>query len=331
MRLVYVIVALLAVLVGATGIRANAAATLSAGVSLKSGQYTPAVGTNDRHVRSQLLAREDAIRVAQANTLDWQVTTGSPSVAPFKWTGLLARRIDDKQSSLCTAQFIKSNILLTAGHCLVDLTSGLPLAAIDPSKITFLLQYQEGLASQTFNAVCAGANPQWTLPSNYNSMSDSDKEAAQYVAIQHDFGMILVDGTSLTGAMEYALDWKGKYTFAVRVGYPRDILNDQIIQKAPGIVFFANEIPLWKGWNLANSVVQWGPVTDATFGMSGGAWVAHLSTTEGPNKNILIAVTSGGPPYRNTDSPAFPGGTWAAYLTAAEFNPLLEFVANGCK
>src|SRR5580700_2240370 len=114
---------------------------------------------------------------------------------------------------------------------------------------------------------------------NYNSMSDSDKSTAQDVVHEHDFGMILVDGTSPTGSMEYALDWKGKFTFAVRVGYPGDILNADIVQYAPGIIFFANQISLPDPWNLANTVVQWGPVTDATHGMSGGAWVANYSPT----------------------------------------------------
>jgi hypothetical protein len=334
MRVIYVIVALVAILAGANGIRANIAGTDSFGVSLTPGHDAPAVGTDNRYIRFQPLAREDGIRVAQAPTLPWEQTTGSPSVAPFKWVGLLKNTTTTKNSPKgwdCTAQFVKPNILLTAGHCLIDLTSGLPLAAIDPSKITFLLQYQSELASQTFKAVCAAASPQWTLPSNYNSMSDADKVAAQSIARQHDFSLILVDGTSPTGAMEYALDWKGKYAFAGRVGYPGDILNGDIVQLAPGIVFFANQLPLPQGWNLANEVVQWGPVTDATHGMSGGAWVANVSDTEGPNKNVLIAVTSGGPELGNTDIPWFSGGTWAAYLTAAEFNPLLQFVANGCK
>jgi hypothetical protein len=334
MRVVYVFAALLAALAGATGVRASLAGIGSKGVSLDPAQRAPVAGTGDRYIGSQPPAQNDAIRVAQAPTLSWQQTTGSPSVAPFKWVGYLRNATTTKDAPKgwsCTAQFIKPNVLLTAGHCLVDLSSGLPLAAIDPSKLTFLLQYQDGLASQTFKALCAAANPQWTLPPNYNSMSDSDKSTAQDVVHEHDFGMILVDGTSPTGSMEYALDWKGKFTFAVRVGYPGDILNADIVQYAPGIIFFANQISLPDPWNLSNTVVQWGPVTDATHGMSGGAWVANYSPTEGPNKNILIAVTSAGPEIGNSGIPRFPGGTWAAYLTAAEFNPLLDFVTNGCK
>jgi hypothetical protein len=334
MRVIFGFVALLVVLAGANGIRANVAGTDSPSASPKFGSGTPALGTDGRYIRSQPNTRGDAIRVAQATTLGWEQTTGNPSVAPFKWVGLLKNATKTKNAPNgwdCTAQFIKPNILLTAGHCLTDLTSGQPLAAIDPSKITFLLQYQDGLALQTYKAVCAATNPLWTIPANFNDMSSSDKSGAMNTAGEHDFGMVLVDGTSATGTMDYVLDWKGKFTSAARVGYPGDILNADIVQWAPGIVFFADQIPLPKGLNLANDVVQWGPVTDATHGMSGGAWVARMSDEEGPNKNILIAVTSSAPQVGNTEIPLFPGGTWAPYLTAAEFNPLLTFVSNGCK
>jgi hypothetical protein len=328
---VYVLVALLAVLAGARGISANAAGTDLAGVSALG---MPAAGTDDQYVRSEPQTRGNVTRLAQAATLTWKETTGSPSVAPFKWAGLLKNATVTKNAPTgwsCTAQFIKQNVLLTAAHCLIDISTGLPLNAIDPSKITFLLQYQDGLSSQKFKAVCGAVNPQWTLPSNYNSMSALDQSGAQNIAGEHDFAMVLVNGASPTGAMEYELDWKGKYTSAARVGYPGDILNADIIQYAPGIVFFADAIPLPKGLNLPANVVQWGPVTDATHGMSGGAWVANMSSKEGADKNILIAVTSAAPQLHNSTIPMFPGGTWAAYLTAAEFNPLLDFVSNGCK
>jgi hypothetical protein len=67
--------------------------------------------------------------------------------------------------------------------------------------------------------------------------------------------------------------------------------------------------------------------------MSGGAWVTNLSSTEAAGKNVLIAVTSGAPsgPARLGNTQEFPGGTFAAYLTASEFNPLLSFVSGGCK
>ena len=77
---------------------------------------------------------------------------------------------------------------------------------------------------------------------------------------------------------------------------------------------------------MRNEVVQWGPSVDATQGMSGGAWIINFDTTgKKPDANTLIAVRL---LYANSD---FPGASFAAYLTADEFNPLLKSVSNGCK
>jgi hypothetical protein len=91
----------------------------------------------------------------------------------------------------------------------------------------------------------------------------------------------------------------------------------------PGIVFFANAIPMGDD-ALPNLVVQWGPGVEATQGMSGGAWIAGFDVNNATNSNILVAVSS-------FEDPNNPGASFAAYLTAAEFNPLLTFVSNGCK
>ena len=129
--------------------------------------------------------------------------------------------------------------------------------------------------------------------------------------------MLLTDGESPTGVMPYALDWKGKFGYATRVGYASDILNGQIVQKSGGALFFADAIPMLDK-SYPAIVVQWAPTTELTFGTSGGAWIVKFSTTEGKDKNALIAVTS----FQFTD---YPGGEGAAYLTAAEFNPLLAY------
>ena len=126
-------------------------------------------------------------------------------------------------------------------------------------------------------------------------MSKQQQTAAFAAAMQHDFSMILVDHRSPTGVMPYQLDWKGKFKFAWRIGYPADILGGDIVQRVGGVLFFADAIPLGS-WSLSNLAVQWGPITDATHGMSGGAWVTNLNGTEGDGKNVLVAVTSGSPP-----------------------------------
>lgn len=264
-----------------------------------------------------------------------EATSGNPSQAPFKWAGLLlVPTPTQKQPGLlsgCTAQFIAPQVLLTAGHCIKDLETNPTGPWPDPTKGTFWLQYQNNQGTP-FKIVCAAANPLWTLPANYTSMSGQQQTAAFAAAMQHDFSMILVDHPSPTGVMPYQLDWKGKFKFAWRIGYPADILGGDIVQRVGGVLFFADAIPLGS-WSLSNLAVQWGPITDATHGMSGGAWVTNLNGTEGDGKNVLVAVTSGSPPgpQRLGNTQQFPGGTFAAYLTAAEFNPLLSLVSGGCK
>jgi hypothetical protein len=254
------------------------------------------------------------------------------SAAPYKWVGRLVTPNPAAADSfiVCTAQFITPNVILTAGHCIKDLPSYPTGPWADPSTGQFQLQYNGGDATAVMKIVCGLTNPLWAYPADYNSLTQDQQQAAQDAALPHDFAMLLVDGISPTGVMPYALDWKGKYQNAKRIGYPGDILSGYVMVWAPGIVFSAAAIPLPVGANSPNLVVQWGPVTDATEGMSGGAWVE----TDDSN-NTLIAVTSFNSNI-HTDSPTaevpgFPGGTWAAYLTAAEFNPLLLRVQNGCR
>jgi hypothetical protein len=270
------------------------------------------------------MLREPTMQVAQNAK---PVSTGNPSVAPLKWVGMLINPVPTKKDpnlvSECTGQFIRPNVVLTAGHCIKDLPDDPNGAGFDLSKQVFILQYQNGEGSHTFKTVCALTSPLWKLPPNFASMNDDQQAAAFRAMSGHDFAMVLVDGTSPTGTMPYALDWKGKVSDAVRVGYAVDILNGEIVQQGDGIVFFANQIPMFPE-NPSNLVVHWQSITDLTQGTSGGAWIANFDTDEGPNSNLLIAVTS----FTNT---AYPGAMMAAYLTAAEFNPLLASVSSGCK
>jgi hypothetical protein len=212
---------------------------------------------------------------------------------------------------------------MTAGHCLRDLQETPNGPWPDPSTMAFWLQFQNDEISQAFRIVCGKTNPLWELPANYASLPKAQQNAAMNTAFQHDYAMLLVNGTSPTGSMPYALDWKGKVNYAVRVGYPDDILNAAIVQQDGGYVFFSTDIPMGPD-SLPNIVVQWGPITNFTHGSSGGAWIANFDLSNGANSNILIAVTS-------FDSTLFPGAIFASYLTAAEFNPLLNSVQNGCK
>jgi hypothetical protein len=309
MRGLFVAAALMACVAGTSGILANVDGTRSTGLSTPSRQSEPDI---------------NKIRVVQAGE---PVSTGNPSVAPFKWVGMLINPTPTQKNpnlvDECTGQFIRPNVVLTAAHCLKNLQSNPSGAWYDVSKQRFILQYQNGEGSHTFNTICAATPSLFAYPQNYDAMSADQKDAVLPNTAQHDFGMILVDGTSPTGVMPVALDWKGKVTAAVRIGYAANILDGEIIQKALGAVFFANAIPMFSS-PPPNLVVHWQSITDLTNGTSGGAWIANFDTTEGPNNNFLIAVTSFG-------SEKYPGAIFGAYLTAAEFNPLLNFTLNGCK
>lgn len=337
MRVAYIAFALIAVVAGAGSIRANVVGASPNSAAVNPGHGGPAANVGNAHGQSK--PHDNAIHLAQQAIVPRvaaaEATSGNPSQAPFKWVGLLLIPDPTPQQpallSGCTAQFIAPKVLLTAGHCIKDLESNPTGPWPDPTKGTFWLQYQNNQGT-TFKIVCAAANPLWTLPANYKFLTKAQQTAAFVTAMQHDFAMILVDGTSPTGVMPYQLDWKGKFKFAWRVGYPADILGGDIVQRVGGFVFFADAIPMGQ-WSLPNLVVQWGPVTDATHGMSGGAWITNLNAAEGPNNNVLVAVTSGAPPgpSRLGNTQEFPGGTFAAYLTAAEFEPLLTLVSNGCR
>ncbi len=259
-----------------------------------------------------------------------EASTGNPSVAPFKWAGLLV--IPDPSPkypgayATCTGEFIAPNVVLTAGHCVRDLPDNPTGPWPDITKATFWLQYQNR-TGVPFKILCGEANPLWTVPQNYAQLNSDGQNAAMNNAWPHDYAMLLVDGTSPTGTMPYQTDWKGQYNRAARIGYPGAILDATIIQKAPGIIFSSDAVPIGGSPDI---IGQWGPVVDATEGMSGGAWVVHPDQFEGKGNNVLIGVTSFSVETK-TGKPVYPGGSFAAYLKAVEFDPLLFSVLNGCK
>jgi hypothetical protein len=279
----------------------------------------------DKRPSSMASPADGVMQVAQNEA---QVAnTGNPSVAPLKWVGLLMTPNPTKQHpnqvAECTGQFIKPNVVLTAAHCIKDIVDNPTGPWLDLTKQIFVLQYQNGEGSHTFKTVCAATAPGWSIPSNYATLKESQQNPANRAASEHDFALVLVDGNSSTGTMPYALDWKGKVKEAVRVGYAGDILDGEIVQQALGIVFFANSIPMFPE-SPPSLVVHWQSVTDLNQGTSGGGWITNFSTEEGSDKNVLVAVTS----FNDED---YPGAVMGAYLTAAEFNPLLAYVSNGCK
>ena len=337
MRIVYGAIALIAVVVGGRSIQAS---------TVNPPEINPAAAAAAIPGPILSLPAEIGIlpkpgvtgpRLAQNLRVEpLEATSGNPAFVPLIWVGILVVPTPTPQApnsvTTCTAQFITPTVLLTAGHCLQDLPDALDDAPNAPAhvwpditKAVFYRQYQND-SGYPFKIVCGLPNPKWSLPSNIRTMNDSDKNTAMNNAFQHDYAMLLVDSPNPSGAMPYALDWKGKANtgYTIRVGYPNAILDSAIVQQVPGYLFFSNTIPgPFSG--MPNEVTQWGPTLDATQGMSGGAWIINFDTSgKAAGANTLIAVSS-------LVNSGFPWASFAAYLTAAEFNPLLKSVSNGCK
>ena len=255
--------------------------------------------------------------------------SGNPSTAPFKWAGRLvyvATKAGDSFS--CSAQFIGPRVLLTAGHCVYDIDKN---AYYSPQNLAFILQYQNGTGTHVYHAKCAATLAGYSYPKNYASISDADKRDAFLTASQWDYGMILVDADSITGSFTSQTDWKGKWRGATRIGYPAEILGTEIIQRVHGLIFFADDIPIFDK-SYPGLVVHWQDNSRFTSGSSGGAWIAQIDSAEAQRNNIVIGLNS----FHivkgfSSAVSALPGAEFGPYFRSADYNALYKWVANGCK
>src|SRR5215510_6577084 len=249
--------------------------------------------------------KSEKMRLAQNDT-DLS-STGNPSTAPLKWSGLLLNKDigssdGRKYEGRCTAQFISASVLLTAAHCVQDYKSG---AWFDIGKMYFLLQYQNLDFSRAYRPLCLSRFDGW-FPKPGEALSGRS---------QWDYAMILVESQSLTGHFNWEVDWVGKYQRATMTGYPNALLKGQIVQQAQGAL-----VPVSGRRNLVSLSRPDHP--NLREGTSGGAWVVNFDKSEGAGYNLIIGVTS----FYELGS---PGVMFGPYLTS-DYRNLFDHVSKRC-
>ena len=245
----------------------------------------------------------EKLRLAQ-NDADLS-STGNPSTAPLKWSGLLLNKDigssdGKKYEGRCTAQFISANVLLTAAHCVQDYKTG---AWFDIGKMYFLLQYQNLDFSRAYRPLCFSRFDGW-----FPKSADALQSRSQW-----DYAMILIEGQSLTGHFNWETNWVGKYQRATMTGYPNALLKGQIVQQAQGTLAFVSGRK-----NLMSLSRPDHP--NLREGTSGGAWVVNFDRSEEAANNLVIGVTS----YYELSS---PGVMFGPYLTS-DYKNLFDHVSN---
>jgi hypothetical protein len=249
--------------------------------------------------------KSERMRLAQ-NDADLS-STGNPSTAPLKWSGLLlnkdiASSDGRKYEGRCTAQFISPSVLLTAAHCVQDYKTGF---WFDIGKMYFLLQYQNLDFSRAYRPLCFSRFDGWFPKPGETIQSRS----------QWDYALILVEGQSLTGHFNWEVDWVGKYQRATMTGYPNALLKGQIVQQAQGTL-----VRVSGRQNLVSLSRPDHP--NLREGTSGGAWVANFDKSEEAGYNSVIGVTS----YYELGS---PGVMFGPYLTS-DYRNLFDHVSKRC-
>jgi hypothetical protein len=221
--------------------------------------------------------------------------SGNPSSMPLKWVGELFFNKPGKGRFRCTAQFVSSNVILTAAHCVRDEESGQFY-----KDFRFALQYNEGKFSHLYGYKCVASKNGWVR-----------HDASHW---DWDYAMLLADQPSRDGWFGTQWNWRGRYDRATKIGYPGGILNGEVIQVDSGPLTFTDDDE-----EIAR-LVHGKPQKQG--GTSGGAWVGDYSTSDN-QKNHVISVSSH---TRGNDETVIYG----PYLDDS-FKDLFNYTARGCR
>jgi hypothetical protein len=224
--------------------------------------------------------------------------TGDPNSIPLRWAGKFFFSKSDGDY-ICSAQFIAPHVILTAAHCMRDDTNGQWY-----KDFVFSLQYQRGQYTQQLTPKCYAMWNQWV-----HGASDDDETYWHY-----DYAMILTEESSKTGSFGWTYNYDpSQFPTAVKVGYPADILDGEVVQMDGGPLKAPETRP-------GLVMLQHGNPKNAG-GSSGGAWVGDFSA--GLDGNRVISVTS----HHIGDETTISYGP----QFDQDFKTLLDNVQGGCK
>jgi hypothetical protein len=198
---------------------------------------------------------------------------------------------------LCTAQFVASNVILTASHCVQD---DKPPYAYH-SNYLFSLQYEQGAASKKYGWKCQANMTGWAQPND-----------GRYL---WDYAMIMTDAPSEVGWFGLQWNWSGKYNRATKIGYPSGSFKGEIIQVDPGPIVLKDRLVEMHHGNK-----------DIQHGSSGGAYVGDYSTTFANNANHLISSES----FSLGEAGETSGVSYGPYYTDDIFK-LYNYTKAGCR
>jgi hypothetical protein len=222
--------------------------------------------------------------------------TGDVNVIPLRWMGQLFYTNPAQDGFRCSAQFISTNVILTAAHCVRDHKTGQFY-----NDFRFALQYHNGDYSRLYGYRCVATKNGWV--------------GNDYSHYGYDYAMLLADSPSVTGWFGMTWDWQGKYNNATKLGYPKGIIGGKLIQVDAGPLDFEefgqNVISLHHGRN------------EEQGGTSGGAWVADFSYSSAASSNHIISVSSH---TRGDDESVLYG----PYFDD-NFRELFDYVSRGCR
>jgi hypothetical protein len=195
----------------------------------------------------------------------------------------------------CTAQFVASNVILTASHCVQDETP--PYAYY--KNFAFRLEYEQGKTKRQYGFNCVANLKGWAQPG-----------AGHYL---YDYAMIQTDAPSDVGwfGMQWSW-WVGQFDRATKIGYPSGSDKGEVIQIDAGPLSVTDGIVELKHGNM-----------HVQHGASGGAWIGDYSTNPVSNLNHIISSQS----FSRDET---SGISYGPYYTDSVLT-LLNYVKAGCR